>query len=161
MRNGWSIARRLGGLAAVTVALAGLVGCSQLSESDFRSHDVIVQVQNSVRVPIEGVRVTAWIIDVDLAGPNRAPIELGPVPTDADGLPLASALEWSAGQLPGKVLVAALEYGTCMLTLGSLRGEAAEHIGRAAKRAQREVEARRDAKRRGGTRPKPPGQRTR
>lgn len=74
------------GLVALVLAqTVGLIGCSTGNSDDIRSHTVTIQVQNGIGVPIEGVQVTAWIVDSDVPGVNRQPIEFGPVTSDGAG----------------------------------------------------------------------------
>jgi hypothetical protein len=76
----------LGGLTVLVAATAGTMGCGQRSwYPDTTDHTVTVQVETASRVPVVGAVVTVWIVDVDLAGPERSAIVLGTAPTESDG----------------------------------------------------------------------------
>lgn len=68
-----------------TAALVGLAlaGCSSSSSSYNR--EVAAQVQTSSGAGMPDLDVTVWIVDVDLPGDVRQPMELEPQTTDATG----------------------------------------------------------------------------
>ncbi|HMB70354.1 MAG TPA: hypothetical protein VKU85_13645 [bacterium] len=80
--------RKLGIVAAAALVAAslGVLGCSSISKPDVAQQTVMIQVENDDGFGISTVRVRAWIVDVDEPLARREPIELGPAPTDNEGV---------------------------------------------------------------------------
>jgi hypothetical protein len=77
---------RLGARAAAVIVLAAaLSACGQPYDEKEMEQEVIVTVQTTAGVPAVGVTVTPWILDVDVAGDSRSPIQLEPQVTDDAG----------------------------------------------------------------------------
>jgi hypothetical protein len=81
---GLRIGRNGLGVAAAVVMAVGLAACSE-GYKEKEEQQVSVTVQSALRSPVSGVTVTPWILDVDVAGDSRAPIQLDPQVTDQDG----------------------------------------------------------------------------
>jgi hypothetical protein len=76
---------RWAGFAAACTVAATLAACANSESYDLKAHELVVTVRSAAQDPVANVNVKAWILDADVPGDSRAPIELEPQVTDAQG----------------------------------------------------------------------------
>ncbi len=80
---------RVLGLVACA-AMAGLAACASSDSPKKETHDLAVTVLTAAQEPVANLSVKAWILDADVPGDSRTPIELEARVTDGEG-----RVEWT------------------------------------------------------------------